>query len=77
MGYEEKILLLKESYSKYKKILKHEELYDLSSQFIFYLMGTLLVAIDEPYITAEINNSENITVFLDSMWPNRYAFEEI
>jgi hypothetical protein len=78
MSYEEKILLLKESYSKYKKMLKNEEVYGWTSyQFIFYLMTTLLVAIDEPDITDEINNSTDINHFLDSMWPNGYAFEKI
>jgi len=62
MNYEEKILLLQDSYSKYKKMLEQRE--KPPTRFTLYIMATLLVALDEPEITAEINNSENIKLFL-------------
>ena len=69
MNYKERILLLKESYSKYKKMLwGGEKVYGYHSyNFTLYLMATLLVALDEPDIKVEINDNENIKLLLNTM----------
>ena len=70
MSYEEKILLLKESYSQLEKNMTHNELFIYVIHELpvtLYLMVALLLAINEPDITAEINNSENITLLLNTM----------
>jgi hypothetical protein len=68
MNYEEKILLLKDSYSKHKKFLELELWNGNPHAFAFYLMAQLLVSLDEPEITDEINNSENIKFLLNTLW---------
>ena len=67
-SYEEKILLLAESYSKFKKMQEYGT-YDVTRcDPLFYLMAKLLLAIDEPEITAEIESSQNIVGFLYYMF---------
>ena len=73
MSYEEKMLLLKDSYSKYKKMLKDEEIYGIFSyESILYLMIKLLVAINEPNMLATINSSKEIGFFLEHMRISNY-----
>ena len=75
--YEEKILLLEDSYSKFKKMQDYGSPYDINNyETIFYLMTKLLLAIDDSEITAEIENNQNIALFLNTMRGSSF-FEEI